>query len=89
MPRFEITVCDGTTCGVIGRSNDPETAKKKLKRAVKKRAKDLELQDVPEGVVRGEVRELHRGVPADEAIYEAERRYGPPAKRRRKATPDA
>ena len=82
MPRFEISVCDGETCSVVGRSNNPDVAKRKLAREVRKRARKLKGQKIPEGTVRGEVRQLDRGIPAEEALYVAEEHYGPPRKRR-------
>ena len=84
MPKYEITVCDGETCGVVGSARDAEKAKRKLARELKKRAKKMRKQKVPVGVVRGEVREVVRGMPADQAIYEGEERYGEPAKRRQR-----
>ena len=89
MAKYEVTVCDGETCGVVGSARDPEVAKRKLARELKKRAKGMRKSKIPKGIVRGEVREVVRGVPADQAIYEGEERYGEPAARRpRRRRPD-
>ncbi len=84
MPKYEITVCDGESCGIVGTARDPEVAKRKLTRELKRRGKKFRKAKVPVGMVRGEVREVVRGIPADKALYEGEERYGEPVKRRQR-----
>ena len=90
MPRYSIKICDETSCEDLT-AGTAESAKRKLAKAVRKRAKRFAKSKIPEGHVHGEVREVNRGVMSDEAIYVADEHYGAPTRRtrRRKTAPAA
>jgi hypothetical protein len=83
MPKYLISCCDGETCEELS-AGTAESAKRKLAKAVRKRAKRFAKSKIPEGHVHGEVREVNRGVMADEALYVADEHYGAPTKRTRR-----
>ena len=87
---YEITVCDGESCGVVGTARKLDVAKRKLTRELKKRAKArFGREKAPTGVIAGEVREVVRGVRSEDASYAARLAYGEPRPSRPKkpATP--
>jgi len=88
MPRFKVSVCDGEACEECT-ANDIEVAKRKLTKAVRKRAKRFAKDKAPDAHVHGEVREVVRGILADEPVYVADQHFGAPKRRtsRRKPRP--
>ena len=86
MPKFKISVCDGEVCEELT-AGTAESAKRKLATAVRKRAKRFAKSKVPEGHVHGEVREVNRGIMADEALYVADEHFGAPTRRTRRRKP--
>jgi hypothetical protein len=88
MPRFRISVCDGDECEELT-ANDAESAKRKLTKAIRKRARRFAKDRIPDGHVHGEVREVNRGILADDPLYVADESFGAPRarKRRRRAPP--
>ena len=90
MARYAITVCDEEQCGIVGYSTSAEKAEAKMARELKKRSKKLRKAKVPRGSVRGEVRELERGIPAAKPLYVGHEYYGDgerPTRRRRAERP--
>jgi hypothetical protein len=83
MPKYRISCCDGEACEECT-ANNVETAKRKLTKAVRKRAKRWAKDKVPDAHVHGEVREVVRGILADEPVYVADQHFGAPTKRTRR-----
>jgi len=79
MPKYRISVCDGNECEELT-ANDPEVAKRKMTRAMRKRAKKLRKDKTPEGRIVGEVREVNRGILADKPMYTGKEEYGTPSR---------
>ena len=82
MPKYRISICDQNECEELT-ANDPEVAKRKMTKAMRKRAKKFRKDKAPEGRVVGEVREVNRGILADKPMYTGKEEYGTPSKSRR------